>query len=202
MEAFMLPVLNPDPSVLTDVQQTAFSHDVLGRWVCSTWPEVSNNGGDPFDVVVIGAGMFGGYIADKIYRRAEDIALRVLVVEAGSFLLPTHVQNMPRLGLNSPTEQVVAVNAQDPGPQNLVWGHPWHSNRAFPGLAYCFGGRSLFWGGWSPRLTSADLGPRSANEASWPADAAAYLLANYRAVEEEWGSGPPRTIFQGRSTIN
>jgi hypothetical protein len=60
MEAFMLPVLNPDPSAFVDVQQTAFSHDVLGRWVCSTWPEVSNNGGDPFDVVVIGAGMFGG----------------------------------------------------------------------------------------------------------------------------------------------
>jgi glycerol-3-phosphate dehydrogenase len=72
------------------VQQTAFSHDVLGRWVCSTWPEVSNNGGDPFDVVVIGAGMFGGGdIADKIYRRAEGTGLRVLVVDAGSFLLPT-----------------------------------------------------------------------------------------------------------------
>jgi hypothetical protein len=62
----MLPVLNPDPTAQVSVQQTAFSHDVLGRWVCSTWAEVSNNGGDPFDVVVIGAGMFGGYIADKL----------------------------------------------------------------------------------------------------------------------------------------
>jgi hypothetical protein len=140
----MLPRLNPDPSAQVDVQQTEFSHDVLGRWVCSTWPEVSNNGGDPFDVVVIGAGMFGGYIADKLYRRAENLGLRVLVVEAGSFLLPTHVQNMPRLGLNAPGEQVVAGNAQDPGPQNLVWGHPWHSNQAFPGLAYCFGGDHCF----------------------------------------------------------
>ena len=56
---------------------------MLSRWVCSTWPEVSNNGGDPFDVVVIGAGMFGGYIADKIYRRGENIGLRVLIVDAG-----------------------------------------------------------------------------------------------------------------------
>jgi choline dehydrogenase-like flavoprotein len=194
----MLPMLNPDPQVLIDVQQTSFSHDVLGRWVCSTWAEVTNNGGDPFDIVVIGAGMFGGYIADKLYRRGEDIGLRVLVVEAGSFLLPTHVQNMPRLGLNSPGEQVVAVNANDPGPQNLVWGHPWHSNQAFPGLAYCIGGRSIFWGGWSPRLTDADLGPRSAGEVAWPADAAAYLLANYRAVEIEMGVWPTTDYISGQ----
>src|SRR5262249_767583 len=101
----MLPRLNPDPIAQVDVQQTAFSHDMLGRWVCSTWDEVSNNGGDPFDLVVIGAGMFGGYIADKLYRRGGDVGLRVLVLEAGSFLLPTHVQNMPRLGLFGPAEQ-------------------------------------------------------------------------------------------------
>jgi hypothetical protein len=35
----MLPALTPDPNILVDVQQTSFSHDVLGRWVCSTWPE-------------------------------------------------------------------------------------------------------------------------------------------------------------------
>lgn len=186
----MLPRLNPDPNNLVDVQQTAFSHDMLGRWVCSTWSEVSGNGGDPFDVVVIGAGMFGGYIADKLYRHGENIGLRVLVIEAGSFLLPTHVQNLPRLGLGSPTESVVASNAQDPGPQNLVWGHPWHSNQAFPGLAYCIGGRSIFWGGWSPRLTKADLGPRPANQVSWPGEAVTYLNANYRAVETEMGVWP------------
>jgi hypothetical protein len=41
----MLPLLNPDPNILVDVQQTEFSHDVLGRWSCSTWNEVRNNGG-------------------------------------------------------------------------------------------------------------------------------------------------------------
>jgi choline dehydrogenase-like flavoprotein len=193
----MLPRLNSDPNFLADVQQTAFSHDVLGRWVCSTWSEVSNNGGDPFDIIVIGAGMFGGYIADKIYRRSENLGLRVLVIEAGSFLLPTHVQNMPRLGLGGPTERVVTTNAQDPGPQNLVWGHPWRSNQAFPGLAYCVGGRSLFWGGWSPRLTSADLGPQPSGQPAWPSDAAAYLLANYEAVETEMGVRPTTDYISG-----
>jgi choline dehydrogenase-like flavoprotein len=141
--------------------------------------------------------MFGGYIADKLYRRAENIGLRVLMVDAGSFLLPTHTQNLPRLALNAPKEQVVASNAQDPGPQNLVWGHPWHSNQEFPGLAYCVGGRSLYWGGWSPRLTNADLGPRSPGEAAWPKDAADYLLANYRSVETEMGVWPSADYISG-----
>src|SRR6266446_4188807 len=193
----MLPRLNSDPQVLVDVQQTEFSHDVLGRWACSTWAEVINNGGDPFDVVVIGAGMYGGYIADKLYRRGENLGLRVLVIEAGSFLLPTHVQNLPRLNLGGPREQVVAANVQDPGPQSLVWGYPWHSNQAFPGLAYCIGGRSLFWGGWSPRQTSADLGPRPADQATWPADAVTYLLANYEAVETEMGVRPTTDYISG-----
>src|SRR6266705_3047024 len=193
----MLPQLNADPNNQVDVQQTAFSYDVLGRWVCGSWPEVSGNGGDPFDVVVIGAGMFGGYIADKLYRRGGNLGLRILIVDAGSFLLPTHVQNMPRLGLNGPAEQVVAANAQDPGPQNLVWGHPWHSNQAFPGLAYCLGGRSLFWGGWSPRLTAADLGPRPAPEAAWPPDTVTYLTAHYDAVEIEMGVQPTTDYISG-----
>ena len=115
----MLPRLNPDQLVFVDVQQTAFSHDVLGRWVCSTWDEVSKNGGDPFDVVVIGAGMFGGYIADKLYRRGENIGMRVLVIDAGDFLLPTHVQNLPRLGLNPPKELLVVNNSQDPA--RKIW---------------------------------------------------------------------------------
>jgi choline dehydrogenase-like flavoprotein len=197
----MLPRLNPDLGFLVDVQQTTFSHDMLGRWVCSTWNEVSGNGGDPFDVVVIGSGMFGGYIADKIYRRADPIGLRVLVVDAGAFLLPTHVQNMPRLGLFGPSEQVVASNAQDPGTQNIVWGHPWHSNQAFPGLAYCIGGRSIFWGGWSPRLTPPDLGSRPAGEVAWPSDAVTYLQTNYPTMAEEIGASPTDDFISGQSEL-
>ena len=193
----MLPQLNPDPKALVNVQQTAFSHDVLGRWVCSSWDEVNNNGGDPFDVVVIGAGMYGGYIADKLYRHGENVGLRILVVDAGAFLVPTHVQNLPRLGLNAPSEQVVANNAQDPGTQNLVWGHPWHSNQAFPGLAYCIGGRSIFWGGWSPRLLPADLGPQPPTQATWPSDAVAFLTSNYGEVEKEMGVTPTADYISG-----
>lgn len=49
-------------------------------------------------------------------------------------------------------------------PQDEVWGLPWHSNHKFPGLVYCVGGRSLYWGSWWPELLAGEM-PSSA----WPA---------------------------------
>jgi hypothetical protein len=142
-----LPALSPDPlRPPVDVQQTTFAHDLLGRWVCDTWSEAIHNGGRPFDVVVIGGGMHGGYCAEKLYRFGEGIGLRVLMLEAGPFLATTHLQNLPGIGLNAPAPAAVTLNSQDPGSRNVVWGIPWHSDTGFPGLAYCIGGRSLFWG--------------------------------------------------------
>ena len=165
------------------LQDTTLSIDVLGRFICNTWDEVVNNGGVQFDAVVIGSGMFGAYCAEKIYRHAN---LRVLVLEAGPFLVSEHVQNLARIGLNPAGAAAVPNNASDPGTQALVWGIPWRSQVPFPGLAYCVGGRSLYWGGWSPRLTVADL-------AKWPPDIAAFLQSMsgtgdaYEATERETG---------------
>src|SRR5712691_867871 len=80
-----------------EVQDTTFTIDVLGRYVCSTWDEATANGGIGFDAVVIGAGMFGAYCAEKIYRNAN---VRVLVLDAGCLLVTEHVQNLSRMGLN------------------------------------------------------------------------------------------------------
>jgi len=186
----MLPRLNADASAKVDIQETEFSHDLFGRFVCSTWDEVVNNGGAPFDAVVIGAGMFGGACAEKLYRFGEATNLRILVLEAGAFLASTHVQNLPHIGLGAAADVAVPTNAQDPGPRNIVWGTPWHSNQSFPGLAYCPGGRSLFWGGWSPRLTDADL-------ANWPPAVADYLRTNYDVVEREIGVTPTTDYISG-----
>src|SRR5712691_1855952 len=49
------------------VQDTTFAVDVMGRYMCNTWDEAVNNGGIAFDAVVIGAGMFGAYCAEKIW---------------------------------------------------------------------------------------------------------------------------------------
>ncbi len=65
----MIRNLQEGPNTV-EVQETTFSIDVLGRYICNTYDEAINNGGFPFDAIVIGAGMYGSYIAEKIYRAA------------------------------------------------------------------------------------------------------------------------------------
>src|SRR5882762_10035953 len=112
------------------VQDTTFSVDVMGRFICNTWDEAVNNGGVAFDAVVIGAGMFGAYCAEKIYRNSN---MRVLVLDAGCLLVTEHVQNLARIGLNAGGAVKVESNAQDPGLRECVWGSPWRSQVPFPG---------------------------------------------------------------------
>lgn len=168
------------------VQTTTFSVDALGRFVCSTWEEATESGGAPFSAVVIGGGMYGAYCATKIFR--EHVGKRVVVLDAGPFLVAEHVQNLGRIGLDVPEP---IPPADDPGvARALVWGMPWRGNVDFPGLAYCSGGKSLYWGGWCPRLTAADLG-------LWPAATAAYLKDNYLRVENETGVEPGTDFISG-----
>lgn len=150
-------------------QPTDFALDVLGRYVCNTFDEALANSdpayraratdlnsnplpprGDmrPFDFIIIGGGTFGAAVAEQLWFRSTGRSERILVLEAGPFLLAEHMQNLPSLGLGGE-----------------VWGRSWNADPAlnFPGLAYCAGGRSLWWGGWSPRLLDAET-PLSA----WP----------------------------------
>src|SRR5579871_2932381 len=171
-----LPHLYADSAENVEVQETSFSVDLLGRYVCNTWEEALTN--PAFDAVIIGSGMYGAYCADKLYRNGESCKLRVLVLEAGSFLLPEHVQNLPNIPLRSPAPLDTFLDTGQP--RNLVWGLPWRSNEPFNGAAYCVGGKSLFWGGWCPRLTEADL-------AEWPAEVTRYLQATYPILERQTG---------------
>jgi choline dehydrogenase-like flavoprotein len=180
-----LPELVPGPSPV-EVQHTTFSADAVGRYVCSTWQEAVHNGGAPFSMVVVGAGMYGAYLAARLFRR--NPAARVLLLDAGPWLLPEHVQNLPRLDFDVPA----AIAPQhDPGTARAhVWGLPWRGNVEFPGLAYCTGGKSVYWGGWCPRLTAGDL-------QHWPADVAQYLDAHYVDVESETGVVPANDFIFG-----
>jgi choline dehydrogenase-like flavoprotein len=171
-----------------DVQRTTMSLDVLGRFICNTWDEALNNGGAAFDAIIIGSGMFGGYCADKIARSSGEHPLRVLVLEAGPFLVPTHVQNLPHVGLDVPSARLPAND--DGQPRNLVWGMPWRSNVEFVGQAYCVGGKSLYWGGWCPRLEADDL-------ASWPPSVAQYLTQHYLTLERQAGVAEKTDFIQG-----
>src|SRR5437899_12183561 len=90
-----------EASDATLVQETTFAIDVQGRYICNTWDEAIGtigNGGFAFDAVVIGAGVFGAYCAEKIFRESGK-ARRVLVLDAGSLLVPEHLQNVCNMGL-------------------------------------------------------------------------------------------------------
>lgn len=184
-----------------DVQQTAFTYDVIGRYVCNNWQEIAaaqGAGAYPFDVVVIGAGMFGAYCAEKLYRLGSASALRILLLDAGAFLLQSHIQNLPQqLGGKIGGPNYLRTRDDASGAQNVIWGMPWISNEVFPGLAYCVGGRSLFWGGWSPPLTDADL-------ANWPSDTAAYLKSvdGYAKTAEEIGTATTTDFITKSALFN
>jgi len=197
-----LPRLLPstDPADRVQVQQTALAYDVLARYVCNDWGEVQaslDDGGYPFDAVFIGAGMFGAYCAAHLYSRGVGRALRILVLDAGAFLFATHIQDLPeRLGGSVGGPAYLRTREDGSGAQNVVWGMPWISNEPFAGLAYCLGGRSLFFGGWSPRLTANDL-------VNWPPDVASYLVGGagtpgaYERTEQEIGTADTTDYMMG-----
>jgi hypothetical protein len=168
------------------VQNTTFAVDALGRFICSTWDEATANGGAPFSAIVIGAGMYGAYCATKIFRRHPN--KRVLLLDAGRFLVSEHVQNLARIGLNVP---LPITPSSDPGvARELVWGIPWRGNVEFPGLAYCTGGKSIYWGGWCPRLAAGNL-------LGWPVPVVQYLNNHYLDVESEIGVVPGTDFIFG-----
>ena len=80
-------------------QHTDFTKDVLGRYVCNGLDEAiaSTSGvdGRPFDIVIIGGGSFGSALALHTLSRDRFRDHRILVLDAGPYVLPEHVQNLP-----------------------------------------------------------------------------------------------------------
>jgi choline dehydrogenase-like flavoprotein len=132
--------------------------------------------------------MYGGCLAENLF----DAGKKVLVLEAGPLLVPVHVQNLPRLGFDTPNA-ILPQSADAQSTRNLVWGIPWRGNQIFPGLAYCVGGKSLYWGGWSPRLTDDVL-------MQWPQEVRDYLVNNYERVEKQTGVFDDTDFVEGSLT--
>lgn len=128
------------------VQSTSFTFDVLGRFTCNTDSEaqaaMARPDARPFDVIVIGGGSFGPILAENVYFDDKTHSRRVLVLDAGPMVLPEHQQNLPVLG----------------DVEGLVRDVPWSSSPqlGFAGLRVMLGGRSAFFGGWSPQLLDSD----------------------------------------------
>jgi hypothetical protein len=171
-------------------EDTSFTHDILGRYVCNTFAEAKNSG--TFDIIIIGGGTFGLTLAQNLFERSRPLGgaikpanYRILVLEGGPFTLPEHVQDLPSMSLASPgsvqsdrttlqdtpsTPRILgAGNALPATRLELIisgldkqavfenWGMPWNSSMRFGGLAYCLGGRSLYFGGWSPRYLATEM---------------------------------------------
>ena len=177
-------------------QVTDFTRDVLGRYVCNGLDEAlrsaDKNGrrpdgspqhdARPFDVIVVGGGTFGSAVAAHLFSVDKAHQRRILVLEGGPFVLTEHVQDLPMVGLDVPVPTSIAdlrQAGQDRVARNEVWGLAWHSGTTFPGLAYCVGGRSLYWGGWSPRLLDSEMPMNGTSPNPWPRAVVADLNARY-----------------------
>src|SRR5215469_13883024 len=184
-------------------ESTAFSKDILGRYVCNGLDEALRTTNTsirfdarPFDIIIVGGGSFGAVAAQHLFSKDSTHSHRILVLEGGPFTVPEHVQNLPMLGLNVPG----ATSIQDlrnqgqfgpDKPREEVWGVAWHSSTKFPGLAYCLGGRSLYFGGWCPQLLDAEMN-------AWPQQVRNDLDANYFAqASEQIGTNVTNDFISG-----
>jgi hypothetical protein len=73
----------------------------MGRFSCNTLQEARDSAAQTvagqtrdFDVIVIGGGTFGSVVAEHLYITDKTASRRILVLEAGPFVLPEHFQNM------------------------------------------------------------------------------------------------------------
>ena len=142
-------------------EPTSFTLDNMGRFLCNTLQEAIDSAAQSiggrkrdFDVIVIGGGTFGSVVAEHLFVADATRSRRILVLEAGPFVLPEHFQNMPFIG-GAPDMRVPWVN---------------HPALNYQGLLFAIGGRSLTWGGWSPELLDVEMTdwPQTTREALRP----------------------------------
>ncbi|MDJ0649286.1 MAG: GMC family oxidoreductase [Xenococcaceae cyanobacterium MO_188.B19] len=99
-----------------------------------------------FDFIIIGSGIGGGILADDLADRLK--AQRILVLDAGSFIYPTHVYNICRI----PNFEV----ARHFGVDNFNRAAS-ESNYIGENPQLAFGGRSVFWSGLIPDIQDWEL---------------------------------------------
>lgn len=115
-----------------------------------------------YDVIVIGSGIGGGILADQL----SDLDVDVLVLEAGSYLFPTHVGNLPRQHQIGKFDKHIWSLFDEFGVAN----YENDDNSQYAGAqTFNLGGRSLFWGGLIPRMISWEMD-------LWPQDPIKWYL--------------------------
>ena len=104
---------------------------------------------DDFDIIIVGSGIGGGVLADDLADRLGGHK-RILVLEAGSFVYPTHVYNVCRFSNSSVARHFACDTFWQAGNQQSQ-----HFIAEKPQLN--FGGRSIFWSGLIPTIQQWEL---------------------------------------------
>ena len=122
------------------VSESSSAHTRLIR----DYDELTNK---DFDYIVIGSGFGGGILADELANRLGH-SHRILLLDAGSFIYPTHVYNFSKIP-NSSTAQHFGADNFSPWPDDtyFIGGKP----------QMAFGGRSVFWSGLIPQVRDWEL---------------------------------------------
>jgi choline dehydrogenase-like flavoprotein len=113
----------------------------MAAWTAAT--------GTDFDIAIIGSGIGGGVLADDLAERLGG-QKRILVLEAGSYLFPTHVFNVCRF----PNATVAGHFACGTFWQQGAGDHQYYIHER-PQLN--LGGRSIFWSGLIPTIQPWEL---------------------------------------------
>lgn len=104
---------------------------------------------EDFDIIIVGSGIGGGVLADDLADRVGH-QKRILVLEAGSFLYPTHVYNLCRFSNASLARHFGCDTFWQSGnsvSQNFIGEKPQLN----------LGGRSIFWSGLIPTIQGWEL---------------------------------------------
>ena len=104
-------------------EATSFTLDNSGRFLCNTLQEAIDSTAQTlagrrrdFDVIVIGGGTFGAVIAEYLLITDATRSRRILILEAGPFVLPEHIQNLP-YGAAPPSHSIrLAIGSEEERP--------------------------------------------------------------------------------------
>ncbi|MFC4768657.1 GMC oxidoreductase [Effusibacillus consociatus] len=118
--------------------------DYLDHWIPLTSLEKMQQ--TDYDVLIVGSGAGGGAVLWRLCERWGRNGKRIGMVEAGDLLLPTHARNIPTMSNRRLENYLLSPKVSKPLPQ-------------FPGAKQIFalGGRTLFWGAFSPRMYDAEM---------------------------------------------
>lgn len=156
--------------------QTPTGQDVMNHrfFVSKTeWKEIREF--HDFDYIVIGSGFCGYAFAERILSKNKSA--RILMLERGSFFLPSHFQNLPgpfakTLGGLSETFPWRITQRMKDGPYGFNHG-----------MVPFFGGRSTLWSSWCPEPKKYKTRFGEVNEmASWPKKLQEAVKKNFRSA--------------------